>query len=64
MQSIILKARHQTKINGQEIYFGYDVENKALEIVVEFVTTKPTSENFLRRGKIDLKTDKFRFLLS
>ncbi|MCS5650963.1 MAG: hypothetical protein NZ820_16715, partial [Dehalococcoidia bacterium] len=51
MQSIILKARHQTKINGQEIYFGYDAENKPLEIVVEYVTTKPTSEKLFKAWK-------------
>lgn len=51
MQSLVLKAKNQTKTNNQDIYFGYDTENKALEIVVEKTSIKPTSEKLFKAWK-------------
>jgi hypothetical protein len=51
MQSLVLKAQNQTKANNQDIYFGYDAENKALEIVVEKTSIKPTSEKLFKTWK-------------
>jgi hypothetical protein len=51
MQSLVLKAKNQTKTNNQDIYFGYDTENKALEIVVEKTSIKPTAEKLFKAWK-------------